>query len=187
MKRARSRPGVRQQGKGKMNQEPVRWIKELEPMRLAFGPRPRGGEWLAEDIALWRASGVDSVVSLIEGAEERDLQLEEEPLFCRTYGIEFLSFTIKDRSVPASPDAVASLVDWVISDLRRGLGVLVHCRVGIGRSSVIAACVLHSLGHKHDTLFPILSRTRGVPVPDTPAQVDWVRRYTRSMAPSAAS
>jgi hypothetical protein len=51
---------------------------------------------------------------------------------------------------------------------------------------VIAACVLHALGHKHDTLFSILSRTRGLPVPDTPAQVDWVRHYAISTTPVAA-
>jgi hypothetical protein len=162
----------------------LRWIQEVAPLRLAFSPRPRGGDWLAEDIAQWRAAGVDTVVSLIEGAEERDLQLEQEALFCRTYGIEFVSFPIRDRNVPGSPDAVTSLVDWIISDLRRGLGVVIHCRIGIGRSSVVAACVLHALGHRFDTLFPILSRARGVPVPDTPAQVDWVRRYTKAMASS---
>ena len=162
----------------------LRWIKEVEPLRLAFSQRPRGGQWLAGDLAEWRAAGVDAVISLIDGAEERDLQLEEEPLFCRTYGIEYISFPIKDRSVPASPDAVASLVDWVVSDLRRGLGVVIHCRLGIGRSSVIAACVLHALGHPHDTLFQILGRARGLPVPDTPAQADWVRGYTRAMTPS---
>lgn len=165
--------------------EELHWIKELAPLKLAFSPRPRGGEWLAEDIANWRAGGVDTVVSLIEGAEERDLRLEQEPLFCRTYGIEFVSFPIRDRSVPVSPDAVAALVDWILSDLRRGLGVVIHCRIGIGRSSLIAACVLHALGHKYDTLFPILSRSRGLPVPDTPAQADWVRHYTRTMTPSA--
>ncbi len=158
----------------------LHWIQDVAPLRLAFSPRPRGGEWLAEEVAHWRAAGVDTVVSLVEGAEERELQLEQEPVFCRTYGIEFVSFPIKDRAVPSSPDAVASLVDWIVSDLRRGLGVLVHCRMGIGRSGVVAACVLHALGHKYDVLFPILSRARGYPVPDTPAQADWVRRYTKS-------
>lgn len=159
------------------------WIADVAPLKLAFGPRPRGGEWLAEDVAHWRALGVDTVVSLIEGAEERELQLEQEAVFCRTYGIEFVSFPIRDRSVPNSPDAVSSLVDWIVSDLRRGLGVLIHCRVGIGRSGVIAACVLHALGHKHDTLFATLSRTRGLAVPDTPAQAEWVRRYTQQKTP----
>lgn len=165
--------------------EDLRWIKEVEPLRLAFSPRPRGGPSLAGDIAEWRAAGVDAVISLIEGVEERELGLEEEPLFCRTYGMEFVSFPIRDRSVPVSPDAVSSLVDWVVSDLRRGLGVVIHCRIGIGRSGVIAACVLHALGHKPDTLFPILSRVRGIPVPDTPAQADWVRRYVKATAPIA--
>lgn len=161
----------------------LRWIKEVAPLRLAFSSRPRGGPALAGDIAEWRAAGVDAVISLIDSVEERELALEEEPLFCRTYGIEYVSFPIKDRSVPASPDAVASLVDWVVSDLRRGLGVVIHCRLGIGRSGVIMACVLHALGHQPDTLFPILSSARGLPVPDTPAQADWVRRFTKATAP----
>jgi hypothetical protein len=178
------RAGTPQGNPPNMAADDLRWITEVEPLRLGISPRPRGGQWLASEIAEWRAAGVDSVISLIESVEERDLLLEEESIFCRAYGIEYVSFPIKDRSVPASPDAVASLVDWVVSDLKRGLGVLIHCRVGIGRSGVISACVLHALGHPPDTLFPILSRVRGLPVPDTPVQADWVRRYTAAKAPS---
>jgi protein-tyrosine phosphatase len=127
----------------------LRWIKEIAPHRLAISPRPRGGDWLAGDIAAWHAAGVDTVISLIDGAEERELELEQEALLCRTYGVEFVSFPIKDRSVPSSPDAAASLVDWVVSDLRRGLGVAIHCRLGIGRTGLVAACVLHALGQPY--------------------------------------
>jgi protein-tyrosine phosphatase len=155
----------------------LRWIKEIAPHRLAITPRPRGGDWLAGDIAAWRAAGVDAVVSLIDGAEERELELEQESLLCRTYGVEFVSFPIKDRGIPSSPDAAAALVDWVVADLRRGLGVAIHCRAGIGRSGLVAGCVLHALGQPFESVFPILSRARGLPVPDTDAQVQWVRRF----------
>jgi protein-tyrosine phosphatase len=165
-----------------MAADELRWIRDIEPLRLAISPRPRGGEWLASDIAAWRASGVDSVISLIDAAEERELELQEEAIFCRSHNIEFVSFPIKDRSVPSSPDAAASLVDWIISDLRRGLGVAIHCRVGIGRSGLIAGCVLHALGHPFETVFPMLSRARGVPVPDTPAQAAWVRHFAKASA-----
>jgi protein tyrosine/serine phosphatase len=155
----------------------LRWIREIEPYRLAISARPRGGEWLEGDIAAWRSAGVDLVVSLIDSEEERDLDLELEAGLCRASGIEFISFPIRDRGVPNSPDATASLVDWVVSDLRRGLGVVIHCRLGIGRTGLVAGCVLRALGHAHETVFPILSRARGMPVPDTAAQAEWVRRF----------
>jgi protein-tyrosine phosphatase len=162
----------------------LRWIKEIEPHRLAITARPRGGEWLEGDITAWRRGGVDLVVSLIDSEEERELELELESVLCRASGIEFLSFPIRDRSVPNSPDATASLVDWVVSDLRRGRGVAIHCRLGIGRTGLVAGCVLRALGHAHDTVFPMLSRARGLPVPDTAAQAEWVRRFQASAAPT---
>jgi protein-tyrosine phosphatase len=162
----------------------LRWIKEVEPHRLAISARPRGGQWLAGDISSWRTRGVDAVVSLIDASEERDLELEHEAVLCRSAGMEFVSFPIRDRGVPSSPDAAEALVDWVISDLRRGLGVAIHCRFGIGRSGLIAACVLHKLGHAQEKLFPILARARGVAVPDTEAQVQWVRRFASTATPT---
>ncbi|HTT10982.1 MAG TPA: hypothetical protein VMG60_08850 [Burkholderiaceae bacterium] len=164
----------------------LRWIKEVEPNRLAISMHPRGGQWLEGDIESWRRGGVDVVVSLIDAAEERDLELEHEAVHCRASGIEFVSFPIGDRGVPSSPDATLSLVEWVVSDLRRGRGVAIHCRFGIGRSSVIAGCVLRALGHAHDTVFPILSRARGLSVPDTDAQAEWVRRFETTAAPAGA-
>ena len=160
-----------------MSPDELSWVKEIEPHRLAMCGRPRGGKWLSEGIQAWRAAGVDSVISLIDGPEERDLALEQEALLCRTCGIEFVSFPIRDRGVPTSPDATASLVEWVVSDLRRGLGVAIHCRLGIGRTGLVAGCVLRALGYDFESVFPILSRARGMPVPDTDAQVEWVRRF----------
>ena len=163
----------------------LRWIKEVAPHKLAISARPRGGQWLADDINAWRAAGVDSVISLIDAMEERDLELQDEPMLCRACGIEFVSFPIKDRGVPTSPDATSALIDWVVSDLRRGLGVAIHCRMGIGRSGLVAACVLHALGHAHGDVFPILSRARGLPVPDTEAQAEWVRNFMKAVPPIA--
>jgi hypothetical protein len=50
------------------------WVEGPWSGRLAIMPRPRGGDWLEEEIQSWRRSGIDVVVSLlIVGAESRDL------------------------------------------------------------------------------------------------------------------
>jgi hypothetical protein len=40
--------------------------------------------------------------------------------------------------------------------------------------------LLHMLGVPYDHIFHVLSRSRGLAVPDTSAQVEWVERYTRA-------
>jgi protein-tyrosine phosphatase len=58
--------------------------------------------------------------------------------------------------------------------LRTGKAVAVHCRAGIGRSALIAACVLVRSGYDVDGAFDTIAKARGMAVPDTQAQHDWV-------------
>jgi hypothetical protein len=51
------------------------WIERPWRGRLAIMPRPRGGDWLDDEIQSWRRSGVDVVVSLLTREEESDLNL----------------------------------------------------------------------------------------------------------------
>src|SRR4029077_1726869 len=37
------------------------------PAKLAIGPRPRGGDWPADEVADWGRAGVGEVVSLLNG------------------------------------------------------------------------------------------------------------------------
>ena len=56
----------------------VHWIEASLPGRLAIMPRPRAGDWLDEEIAGWRAEGIDVVVSLLESDEVSELGLQRE-------------------------------------------------------------------------------------------------------------
>jgi hypothetical protein len=47
-----------------MLQPDVYWLRELKEVRLALMPRPRSGEWLADEIDGWNRSGVQTVVSI---------------------------------------------------------------------------------------------------------------------------
>jgi hypothetical protein len=47
------------------------------PGHLAIAPRPRGGDWLEDEIRAWRRSGVDVVLSLLSREEEAEQPLLE--------------------------------------------------------------------------------------------------------------
>jgi protein-tyrosine phosphatase len=148
--------------------------------RLAIMARPRAGEWLHDEIDGWRKVGVDSVVSLLEASEVCELELGEEASCCEALGVEFISFPIRDRGVPTSRPITIDLIDGLVSKLRTGSSIAIHCRAGIGRSSLIAACVLGKLGVKPDEAFEIIGRARGVVVPDTPEQREWLAGFTKA-------
>ncbi len=124
-----------------------------------------------------KESGVDVIVSALEPEEAAELELLLEEDCCRLSGVEFVSFPISDRSVPGSADAFDGLLDRVDQQLRKGKAVVVHCRAGIGRSSVIAASLLLQYGVSVAEAFDLLAEARGFPVPDTPDQREWVERF----------
>ena len=56
----------------------IYWIDQLAPHRLAIMPRPRGGDWLEDEIRSLRLEGVDVLVSLLTETEARELELDSE-------------------------------------------------------------------------------------------------------------
>lgn len=152
------------------------WICQIGEGRLGVMPRPRGGDWLLDEISSLRALGVDVLISLLEGHEIDELDLGEEGNACKSNEIAFISFPMADRSVPGSTQAVIVLADSVLVKLRSGMNVAIHCRAGIGRSSLIAASVLKVSGMSVDEAFDKIASARGCGVPDTPEQREWVAR-----------
>jgi protein-tyrosine phosphatase len=123
-----------------------------------------------------RDLGVDIVVSLLEAEEVVELDIVEEESLCRANEITFISFPITDRSVPESKEAVLELAESLLNELRSAKNVAIHCRAGIGRSSLIAACVLKLSGVGVDEALQKIGSARGFSVPDTREQRDWVAK-----------
>jgi protein tyrosine phosphatase (PTP) superfamily phosphohydrolase (DUF442 family) len=154
------------------------WIRDIEPMRLAIMPRPDGGDALAGEISRLKQIGVDKVVCLLNDAEIEELLLTSEADLCRRNGIGYLSFPIPDRGIPHSTSKFMRLADDLAETVRAGQPVAIHCRAGIGRSSLTAGCTLLRLGIPAGEVFPMLSRARGFTVPDTPLQIEWFNTLT---------
>jgi protein-tyrosine phosphatase len=160
----------------------VYWIDGPWPGRLAIVPRPRGGDWLDDEVRSWRDSGLDVVVSLLTPDEVREFELEQEEAKSRSQGIQLCSFPIPDRGVPATRRRFITLIDRLKEALRSGKSVAVHCRQGIGRSALVAASLLVSEADDLDGAIARISSSRGRPVPDTVEQVDWVRDLGQTLA-----
>jgi protein-tyrosine phosphatase len=141
--------------------------------RLAIMARPRAGDWLEVDVAGWKTAGVDLVVSLLEREEVSELGLQQEAGLCRTSGIEFISFPIPDRGVPDIRQTLG-IGRSIASTIADGRSVAVHCRAGIGRSSIIAACAMICSGIPASEALTLIGAARGVMVPDTEEQRDWI-------------
>ena len=155
----------------------IYWLDLRNDFRLAIMPRPRAGDWLADEIAGWKAEGIDVVVACWSRTKLAELDLRDVPVLCRGAGIEHVSFPIADRGVPASVLETERLVRRLSDALDASKAVAVHCRAGIGRSALIAACVLARNGYGVDAAFDTIAKARGMEVPDTRAQRDWVSAF----------
>lgn len=156
------------------------WLTGPWPGKLAIAARPRGGDWLHDELSAWRQAGVGTVVSLLTSEEEQDLQLEKERVIARDQGMRFLSLPIPDRQVPESEAQVESAIQGLDAALASGGNVLVHCRQGVGRSGLLAACLLIHRGVSPQAAVDELTAVRGVTVPETPQQRQWIDHFAKS-------
>jgi protein-tyrosine phosphatase len=162
----------------------VYWIDGPWPGRVGILPRPRGGDWLDDELRSWKNAGLDVVVSLLMPDEALELDLEQEAQTCKNLGIEFLSFGIPDRGVPASRRETSELLKRIHRFLAAGLSVAVHCRQGIGRSGLMAGCLLILWGAKPSDAVTQISRQRGCEVPETAEQRTWLVDFAMSDLPA---
>ena len=163
------------------------WIEGPWRGRLAIMPRPRGGDWLEDEIRSWRRSSVDGVVSLLTREEQAELNLPDEEALCRANNIAFVSFPIVDRSVPLSAEALSELVIKLAERLAEGQNIAVHCRQGVGRAALVAICVLIWSGLESSAAMERVGAARGCAVPETPEQRRWIGDFANSLVIGSSS
>jgi hypothetical protein len=79
----------------------IYWLHNFESAsRLGIMARPRGNEWLEEDILSLGRQEAQTIVSLLDRNEIYELGLEKESELCLKNGIEYINPPITDRNVP---------------------------------------------------------------------------------------
>jgi len=141
---------------------------------LAIMACPTLDEGAAASMANISRLGIRQVVSLLEPSEARHLGLDNERLEVKAHSMGFVSFPIPDMGVPSSVDDYAQIVQMLFTQVCAGINTLVHCRAGIGRSGLLAAGVLLYTGMSVDEAFNYVSHMRGIRVPETMQQHEWL-------------
>ena len=148
----------------------ILWIQGTPSLRLAIVLRPRGVDWLEDELIRIKSSGVEALVSLLESEEAQELGLDQEAALAIKLGLKFLSFPIQDRHTPPKLDSFRAFAKDISDRLSRGEGVGIHCRGSIGRATITAACSLIHLGWNTNETLAAIEAAHGWPVPDTPEQ-----------------
>lgn len=153
------------------------WIEEGQTRRMAIVPRPRGDDWLEEDLARLKDGGIDVLVSLLCADEARELGLAEEAGLAEQLGMRFISYPVPDRTTPRDMAGFRRLVSELAALVREGHRVGAHCRACIGRSTVLIAAVLIALGMDARDALSRIEAARDCWVPDTPEQREWILQF----------
>jgi hypothetical protein len=118
-------------------------------------------DWVLPDLAIGGRLSQAVALRLAEGhgiSRVVDLRIEEEDdlELLRRQGIALLRLPTVDLE-PVAQELLCTGVAWVSEGLARGQRVLVHCQHGIGRSALLACCVLVTQG---DTPSEALERAK---------------------------
>ena len=144
--------------------------------QLAIVPRPRGEDWLDDEMLALREAGIDVVVSMLEKDEARMLGLEREAISAKVANLGFVNFPIPDRGTPPEKATFENFLENIEYFLGNGKRVGIHCRASIGRSFVTAAGLLIRSGVPAEDAWLQISISRDCLVPDTKDQREWVDR-----------
>jgi protein-tyrosine phosphatase len=149
-------------------------IKAATPNLIAIVARPRGGDWLCDELSALSREGISVLVSMLTEDESKELGLQKESEDCGAIAIKFVNLPIPDRSVPSDKGDFLHVVEQLAQLVREGQFIGVHCRASIGRSSVLVVSVLVRLGWEASKAFEVVESARGCSIPDTPEQRQWV-------------
>lgn len=137
-------------------------------------PRPNKFCELGASMQLIVDAGINCIVSLLETQEAKELGLADEQTLAKQHQIEFVSVPVADLQLPQSEQEFALQSKRIHKSISEGKNTLVHCRSGVGRTGMLCAAILAHSGCSVKEVITKISTQRGMQVPDTPEQLQWL-------------
>jgi ADP-ribosyl-[dinitrogen reductase] hydrolase len=156
---------------------PAGWRVGLTFAPGKCGPSRQGPRWerdVGADLDLLAREGIRTIACLVEADELVEWGIADLPSAAAGRGIEVLHRPIRDVSVPSLDDARSLVLELVA---RREAPILIHCIGGLGRTGVIAGCLLRALGIPPDEALRRLVAARGTECPQTDDQRRFVKEF----------
>jgi ADP-ribosylglycohydrolase len=154
------------------------------PGELLAGEYPGGATPEATRARLQRllAAGIECFVDLTQPGEVAPYPPYETEL---PAGIEYLRAPLTDHAVPKGRAQMAAILEALSRALSSGRPVYLHCRAGIGRTGMVAGCLLVERGMAGGEALAELNRvwrqsaraSQWPSVPETPQQIRYVRKW----------
>jgi ADP-ribosylglycohydrolase len=151
------------------------------PGRLLAGEYPGGAtpELTRERLSQLLDAGIDCFLDL---TRPQELTPYEASL---PTDVDYLRCPLLDHGIPANPGEMTQIMQCLRGALREGRVVYLHCRAGIGRTGMVAGCLLTERGLSGEEALVELNRLwqqsarsgHWPTVPETPEQIEYVRRW----------
>jgi protein-tyrosine phosphatase len=158
-----------------MDSSEIFWIDGNPPPGLAIVLRPRGGDWLEDELSRMKRAAPTTLVSLLEDEEALEPGLGEERMLAAAAGLTYLPHPIPDRHTPPDSAGFRQLARKLRIPAGERIGV--HCRGSIGRASITAGCTLIRITRNPEQARAAIEAARSGTIPDTPEQREWILRY----------
>lgn len=151
------------------------------PGRLLGGEYPGGPtpELARERLSRLLDAGIDCFLDLTQPQElaSYDAWLPAD--------VDYLRCPLLDHATPSDPGEMTEIIRCLRNALREGRVIYLHCRAGIGRTGMVAGCLLVEQGLSGEEALEELNRLwrqsarsgQWPTVPETAEQIDYVRRW----------
>lgn len=128
------------------------------------------------DLSYLKDQGVKAIVPLITDDELHNFGVDDLIDQYHSFGFDVKRLPIKDQ-MTSSQDEMTNLVSWIKEHLSNDEKVLIHCVGGLGRSGMVAASLLKSLGKSSSEAISQIRKSRSPRAVESKEQEKFVHNF----------